>query len=117
MCPDDSRIAAWVKPFCAFKRGVRPAHAWEPVIFWRGRNPPAGYPHPPPLKNGNQTTPKDFIAESIALRRGLTGAKPAKFCLWVADLLGFRDGDVMEDLFPGTNAMAEALRARGGEGR
>ena len=27
------RIAAWCKSFCAFKRNVRPAYAWEPVIF------------------------------------------------------------------------------------
>lgn len=24
MCPEDARIAAWVKTFCAFKKGVRP---------------------------------------------------------------------------------------------
>src|SRR5690348_14888851 len=39
LCPPDIRIAAWVKSFCAFKRGVRPAYAWEPVIFRGGRNP------------------------------------------------------------------------------
>src|SRR5437773_8181969 len=38
LCPADIRIAAWVKPFHAFKRGVRPAYAWEPVIFRGGRN-------------------------------------------------------------------------------
>lgn len=27
------RIAAWCKSFCAFKRGVRPAYAWEPVVY------------------------------------------------------------------------------------
>ena len=74
--PEDTRIAAWVKPFCAFKRGVRPCYAWEPVLFAGGRNPPH-VKHPPPVKGGKQTTPKDFIAESITLKRGLTGAKPA----------------------------------------
>src|ERR1700691_4868191 len=44
-CPADIRIATWNKSFCAFKKGVRPCYAWEPVIFWRGRNPPAFY-HP-----------------------------------------------------------------------
>lgn len=110
LCPDDVRVAAWVKPFCAFKKGVRPAYAWEPVIFWRGRNPNAGHAHLPPEKGGEQTTPKDFIAESITLKRGLTGAKPARFCQWVLDLLGYRDGeDQLDDLFPGTGIMGDVL--------
>ncbi len=58
------RIGAWVKTFGAFKRGVRPAYMWEPVLFVGGRNPP-WYPHPPPELNGKQTTPKDFVACSI----------------------------------------------------
>src|SRR5688500_4295238 len=45
LCPDDVRIAAWVKSFCAFKKGVRPAYAWEPVIFRGGRNPVNGFKH------------------------------------------------------------------------
>lgn len=32
-CPEDVRVAAWVKPFCSFKPNVNPAYAWEPVIF------------------------------------------------------------------------------------
>ncbi len=106
-CPPDVRVAAWVKPFCAFKRGVRPCYAWEPVIFWRGRNPPI-VTHPPPIKGGEQTTPKDFIAESITLRKGLTGAKPERVCEWILELLGFREGDELVDLFPGTGAMGKA---------
>ena len=42
MCPAGVRVGAWVKTFCAFKKGVRPAYAWEPVIFTGGRNPSAG---------------------------------------------------------------------------
>lgn len=105
--PEDVRVASWVKPFCAFKRGVRPCYAWEPVIFWRGRNPPM-VSHPPPVKGGEQTTPKDFIAESITLKKGLTGAKPDKVCQWILDLLGYREGDEIVDLYPGTGAMGRA---------
>ena len=112
VCPKDVRIAAWCKSFCAFKKGVRPAYAWEPVIFWHGRNPNAGHPHPPPPKGGKQTTPKDFIVEPITLRKGLTGAKPAKVCDWILDLLGFRPGDECADLFPGTGAMGAAVLRR-----
>ncbi len=111
LCPTDARVGAWAKSFCAFKRGVRPAYAWEPVIFWRGRNPGAGHPHPPPERGGKQTTPKDFVVEPITLKRGLTGAKPAKVCGWVLDLLGAKPGDEVADLFPGTGAMGVAVRS------
>ncbi len=83
LCPPEYRVGAWVKSFCAFKKGVRPCYAWEPVVFVGGRNK---Y-HPPPLKGGKQTTPKDFIIEPIALKKGLTGAKPEKVCRWILDLL------------------------------
>lgn len=112
MCPVDVRVGSWAKSFCAFKRGVRPAYAWEPVIFWRGRNPNAGHPHAPPLKGGRQNTPKDFIVEPITLKKGLTGAKPARVCAWVLDLLGHAPGDEVVDLFPGTGAMGHAAGQR-----
>lgn len=113
MCPKDVRIGSWVKTFCAFKKGVRPCYAWEPVIFWRGRNPNAGFPHAPPEKGSKQNTPKDFLvvedslalAEPITLMKGLTGAKPEKFCRWVLDLLNVREGDEVVDVYPGTGIM------------
>ena len=98
LCPDDVRIAAWVKSFCAFKRGVRPAYAWEPVIF-------RGFKHEPPERNGKQNTPKDFIVEPITLKRGLVGAKPERVCRWILDLLNVQEGDKVVDLFPGTGIM------------
>lgn len=114
LCPPDVRIAAWVKTFCAFKRGVRPCYAWEPVVFWKGRNPPH-FRHDPPPKNGKQTTPKDFIgtvlAEPITLQKGLTGAKPEAFCQWVLDLLGYQPGDELIDLWPGTGVMGRVVNA------
>lgn len=113
LCPEDVRVAAWAKSFCAFKKGVRPCYAWEPVIFWRGRNPSSGYPHKPPEKGGKQTTPKDFIVEPITLKKGLTGAKPNKFCHWVLDLLGHTREDTLDDLFPGTGSMSRAILERG----
>jgi hypothetical protein len=112
MCPASVRVAAWVKPFCAFKRGVRRAYAWEPVLFCGGRNPPA-VRHPPPEKGGAQTTPKDFLSCPITLRRGLTGAKPEAFCRWVLDLLGYIDDeDTLDDLYPGTGVM-DAVQRQG----
>jgi hypothetical protein len=99
MCPDDVRIAAWVKPFAAFKRNVRNAYTWEPVILRGGRVS---------SKDGAPVT-RDHLAEPITLRRGLTGAKPERFCRWVLDMLGYVDGDQVDDLFPGTSVIARVL--------
>ena len=111
MCPQDVRIGSWVKTFSAFKRGVRPAYAWEPVIYRGGRNPPR-FRHLPPEKGGVQTTPKDFVACPITLKKGLTGAKPLVFCNWVLDLLNVQSCDTVVDLFPGTGIMEQATEAR-----
>ena len=108
LSPAGVRVAAWVKPFCIFKKGVRPAYAWEPVLFRGGRNAH----HPPPLKGGKQTTPKDYVAVNITLKKGLTGAKPLAFCEWVLDLLNVQPGDEVDDLFPGTGVMGRAAVAR-----
>lgn len=104
LCPPDVRVAAWVKPFCAFKRNVRPAYAWEPLLFRGGRN----RHHRPPSKGGKATTPKDFVSVGMTLQRGLVGAKPERFCFWLFDVLGMRAGDELVDLFPGTGAVGRA---------
>ena len=120
LCPPDVRVAAWCKSFCAFKRGVRPAFAWEPVIYRGGRNPINGHRAAIPKKNGKQTTPKDFIVEPITMRKGLVGAKPEKFCRWILDLLNVQSGDEVDDLFTGTGVMgriaAEVTRPRESNG-
>lgn len=112
----DVRVAAWVKSFGAFKKGVRPAYMWEPVIFRGGRNPSNGFSHAPPERNGKQNTPKDFfiseiespaIKEPITLKKGLVGAKPEAVCRWILELLNVQPGDEVIDLFPGTGIMGE----------
>ena len=103
MCPDDARIAAWVKPFASFKPGVMRAWTWEPVIFCGGRKILRG-----------ATTWRDHIAEPITLRKGLTGAKPWKFCEWVLNGLDYQPGDIIDDLFPGTGIMGQVAAARDG---
>lgn len=125
MCPEDVRVASWVKSFSAFKKGVRPAYAWEPVIWRGGRNPSNGFKHLPPDKDGKQNTPKDFhITETdsldewevivcpITMKKGLTGAKPEAFCHWVLDLLNVQPGDKVVDVFPGTGVMTQVALAR-----
>ena len=97
LCPDDVRVAAWVKPFCAFKPNVNPAYAWEPVIIKGGR------------KLGREVvTVRDWIAESITLNKGLCGVKPKAFCFWLFDFVGLQSGDVFYDIFPGSGAVGKA---------
>lgn len=99
LCPPDVRVMAWVKPFASFKPGVNPAYAWEPVIVRGGR------------KRGRQVaTVRDWVAESITLKRGLSGAKPRGFCLWLFEVLGARRGDDLADLYPGSGAVTAAWR-------
>lgn len=104
-CPDNVRVGSWVKSFGAFKRGVRPAYMWEPLLFVGGRNPCNGYRAAIPELNGKQLTPKDFIVCPITLKKGLVGAKPEKVCRWILELLNVQPGDEVVDLFPGTGIM------------
>ncbi len=96
-CPDDVRVMAWVKPFCAFKANVNPAYAWEPVIVRGGRK-----------RTREQPTVRDWLAESITLRRGLSGVKPHAFSFWIFDVLNMQPGDTLIDLYPGSGAVTDA---------
>lgn len=100
LCPDGTRLAAWVKPFASFKPGVDPAYAWEPVLWRGGRKRPRSVP-----------TIRDWIAEPITLRRGLTGAKPEAVVWWACEMLGMHADDTLVDLFPGSGAVGRAWEA------
>ena len=100
MCPEDVRIGAWVKPFCIFKPNVGVAYAWEPVIFRGGRR-----------VGRDEPTRRDWLAENITLKKGLTGAKPPRFSRWVFSLLNAKPGDTLCDMFPGSDAVLTAWQA------
>jgi len=91
---DVIRVAAWVKPFASFKPNVNPGYAWEPVIY-----------KPREHRTRGEPTVRDWQAASITLKKGLVGAKPAKFCFWLFDLLGAQPDDEFYDLFPGTGVV------------
>lgn len=97
--PVIARVAVWVKPFAAFKKNVRIAYTWEPVIFKPGRD----------SSRDGAPVGRDHLSESITLKKGLTGAKPEAFCRWVLTLLGYVDGDTVDDLFPGTGVMGRVV--------
>lgn len=95
------RVAAWVKPLCSFKPGVNPAYSWEPVIFWRGRN----------ARPYTGRTRIDWCSANMATERGLRGAKPEKFAMWLFDLLGATPDDEFVDVFPGTGGVGRTWDA------
>jgi len=99
LAPKGVRIASWVKPFAAFKANVRIAYTWEPVLFKPGRDS---------SKDGAPVG-RDHLSEPITMQKGLTGAKPEKFCRWIANLLGYVEGDELVDIFPGTGVMERVL--------
>ena len=95
--PKSLRVGIWVKPFSSFKKNVNPAYAWEPVLFRGGRK-----------RTSAQPTVKDWIAENITLKKGLSGAKPKLFCYWVFEMLGMKTEDELIDVYPGTGAVTDA---------
>lgn len=92
------RVMAWVKPFAAFKRNVSVAYAWEPVLVKPARKP---------VVSGRLVS-RDFIAEPITMRRGLSGAKPEAVSRWLFEVMAAEPGDTLDDLFPGTGAITRA---------
>jgi hypothetical protein len=99
VCPNDVRVMAWVKPFCAFKANVNPAYAWEPVIVWR-----------PKKRSRECPTVRDWVSTPITLKRGLVGAKPEAFCFWLFEVLGLTPQDTLTDIYPGTGIVGECFR-------
>ena len=96
LMPDHWRMAVWVKPFASFKPNVNPAYTWEGVAFKSAR----------PNRRDVDTV-RDHHSENITLRKGLSGAKPPGFCVWVFGLIGAEPGDTLDDLYPGTGIVGE----------
>lgn len=97
--PDDVRVAAWVKPFAAWRPNHRVQYTWEPIIFKTERS------------KGGRGIPsvRDHISCNIAMKKGLQGAKPDGFNDYILNLLGYEEGDEFVDLFPGTGGMQRAI--------
>jgi hypothetical protein len=104
-------VLAWVKPFASAGRraSIPVAYAWEPVILWGSAVIRAfGTRH---------ADARDWCAESITLKRGLTGAKPQAVCFWMFEVMGLAADDELDDLFPGSGAVGEAWAAWRAQGR
>jgi hypothetical protein len=98
LIPEGARWMSWVKGFATFKKNVSVAYAWEPVIVKPARKPVVS----------KRLVMRDWIQESITLKRGLTGAKPEAVCHWAFEMLGARPEDDLSDLYPGTGAVTKA---------
>jgi hypothetical protein len=106
LCPPGVRVGAW-------HRGERPTrsrwplHAWEPVLYHGGRQLAIGPRRVDSLVCG--------IAPLDTLPGRVIGAKPAAVCRWIFTLLGACPGDSLDDLFPGSGAVARAWAAYTGQ--
>ena len=98
MCPTDTLVAAWSRPNSVPFYPVRVIKSWEPVLYRGGRST---------FKKGNGDCVRDILTAPF-IANGLIGAKPRKFCRWVFGLLGATKGDTLDDLFPGSGAVAAA---------
>jgi hypothetical protein len=100
-CPDDTLVAAWTKPFLRLPyANVRIWRCWEPVIYRTTRR---GTTIGARVRDA-------YIGNTLPTRDGtIVGAKPQSFNRWIADLVGYIEGDTLDDLFPGSGGMAREL--------
>lgn len=102
LCSDlglEVRVGAWL-------RGARPSRSrgarssWEPVVYCAGR------------RVASKHAGVDSLAHAARARSTdpgyVIGAKPARFCFWLFELLGALPGDTFVDMFPGSGGVARA---------
>lgn len=100
LCPS-ARLMAWVKPFAAFKRNVSVAYAWEPVLVKACRKPVVA----------GRVVMRDWVSQSITMKKGLTGAKPPPVVRWAFEMVGAQPTDTLRDLYPGTGIVSQTWEA------
>jgi hypothetical protein len=101
LCPPEVRVGAWIRPMTHTRGLKRPRKAWEPVIFFRGRERP---PDAPLLLDWIYAP----IIDWAKYPGGVIGMKPPEFSWWMFDCLGAQAGDELVDVFPGSGAVTRA---------
>jgi hypothetical protein len=92
------RVCAWTKTFHQIRK-TTVQYSWEAILLYGGR-----------VDGARKPMVRDWISGHIAMRKGLQGAKPDYFNDWILQLLNYQIGeDTLDDLFPGTNGMTEAI--------
>jgi len=94
-CPANTRICSWTKTFHQI-RGVSVQYAWECVLLYGGRS------------GKRKPMVRDWLSCSIAMKKGLQGAKPNAFNDWILDLFNSNNEDEIHDLFSGTKGLEAA---------
>lgn len=95
------RVAVWNRGARAHATARYPVSAWEPVIY-------APLPSRPRRATDVLT---HGVTPMMTLPGRVIGAKPAKFCRWMFDLIGAEPGDTLDDIFPGSGIVGQAWRA------
>ena len=96
--PAGVRTCIWVKGN-AVPSGSRVANQWEPVFV---RVPEGRSAH----RTGAAVS--DVLTAGISYRHNYVGSKPYPWTHWVLELLGYRQGDEVHDLFAGSGAVTLA---------
>jgi hypothetical protein len=93
------RICSWIRPNSA-PTGSRIRPSWEPVLLY---NSPErrGY-------SSNLPRTKDYLIANPP-RGKFIGQKPFEWTEWIVELLGYKEGDSIADLFVGSGAVTSAL--------
>jgi len=93
------KIAIWHKPQ-NMPTAARVQNVYEPVLVHipKGRK----------AAKGQKVFPKDLVTIS-RINNGFAGAKPPEWTRWILDLLGYQEGDQVDDLFEGSGAVSQAL--------
>lgn len=100
LCPTTARVAVWYRPNSEPPGNRGRWHwSWEPVIVLGGRQ-----------KYGDAVAVRDvLVCPGMGSAATIPGQKPAAFSQWMKNLLGARSDDTIDDLFPGSGAVAAAL--------
>jgi len=109
----DYRVGVWAKPMCAFKRNVKVAWSWEPVLLKALRPAEVHRILDPKRGPGKYMVSRDHIEEpavlqGMTMKKGLTGVKPERVCHWVFEMAGLHPDDEFHDLYPGSGAVTKA---------
>jgi DNA modification methylase len=92
------RVCSWIKTNSA-PTGSRIRNGWEPVLI---------YNHPTRRSQQSGTRTRDYLIAN-APREGFIGQKPYEWTEWILDLLSYKEGDSIADLFLGSGAVTSAL--------
>lgn len=100
LCPSNARLCIWHRTPRA-TRHIQIPNAYEVLIVAHG--------HPRRLElDATATDVLTWTGRQHSHPGALVGMKPAAFCEWMFRLLGARQGDTLDDLFPGSGAVTRA---------